>query len=184
MSAEDENQSGGLIPPTPTKMPKNYSFDSRTKAEFAKDIKDATAIESKLMKSYVLWLNFNRRAEPSYFFINNGIDNTGKYIADRQKVKAHADFLLCRVGRSPRKIDIKFCRKDYKSFHLKVNQLTKYLKDDVCIVNWMGIETPNRRFCIIRPKEIAKLLKTGRRKRKWSKDVIEIYNTEVEWYEA
>lgn len=157
--------------------------DFRTKHKFAKDIKECTLIENKLMSKYVDWLNTNSKIPTPYYFEDHGIDNSGAYISDNKKVDTRADFLLKNLGRPSRKIEIKFCRKDMDVFHLKVSQIRKYIEADVCIVNFMGIDGPNPRFCILTPKMLKEALETGEKVffKAWGKDCIRFTNDTLKW---
>lgn len=139
-------------------------FDNRSRDEFARDIKECSEIEHDLMVKYVAWLNSMREKDaPEYQFKDNGIDNTGQFIEKCSDITTDADFLLVREGKPPRKIDIKFCRPDRDKFHLKVSQMLSYVQDDVCIVNFMGIDGNNKRFCILPPDQLAWWLQNGER---------------------
>jgi len=163
-----------------------YRKDNRTTEQFAADIKECTSIESFLMKLYVKWLNENKvRNNIPYTHIDNGINNTGDLIREDNDVDTRADFVLKREGRPDRLIDIKFCRKDYNRFHLKINQIKSYIKNDVCIINFMGIMSPNRRFCIIPPMALQEHLNKKEiiLFEPWGyKEVLRFLENEFEWY--
>lgn len=136
-------------------------FDHRTKDQFKKDIKEATKIESILMAKYVGWLNKVRdQSTAEYTYEDHGIDNTGEFL---EKVDCRADFILKRSGVKNKKIDIKFAKKEVKCFHLKVNQMMQYIQEDVCVINFIGAETDQPKFCIIPPSVLSQWLEHGER---------------------
>lgn len=135
--------------------------DNRTTKQFAKDIKECTKIERTLMTMYVDWLNSKVTDENKYTFVDNGVDNSGKYIAKDHKVTMDADFLLLRKGRPAYKIEIKFCRTENKNFHLKTSQLEYYIQNNVAVVNFMDVDGANPRFCILKPDDLAQWMEHG-----------------------
>lgn len=157
----------------------NYRFDKRSPEEFAKAIKDCTLIERKLMEVYVNWLNSTKGE--AYTFSDHGVDNSGEFIKDDNKVNTKADFLLHTKGKRDKKIEIKFCRPQLTRFHLKVKQVEKYIKEDVCIVNFMGIESEEPRFCILTPKVLEEALKNNKRVNMWGKLTIRFNCVDCKW---
>lgn len=160
----------------------NYRFDKRTQEEFIQDIEKSSKVEHQLMEKYVNWLNIKYPGE--YSFIDNGIDNTGKFILNSKDVTLEADFILKHKNQNKpdRKIEIKHCNPDRSSFHLKIPHIEHCVNDDVCIVNWMGVETENPRFCILTPKDLKLLLINGERKQFWHKPCIRCKCNDFEWY--
>lgn len=157
-----------------------YRRDSRSVDQFKKDIKECSHLERELMILYVTFLN-EKAGEALYSFEDHGVDNSGEFIEDNSKITCKADFVLKTKGKRDKKIDIKFCRESHSRFHLKVNQLKKYLAEDVCIVNWMGIDTPDRAFCIITPKQIEQLLATEKPVRMWYKECLRLNCKDFKW---
>jgi hypothetical protein len=163
-----------------------YRRDGRSVERFAQDLKDCHRVENQLMTLYVGWLNSRIRNDDKYSFEDNGVDNSGKLLTDKQVTSA-ADFLLIRAGHSAKHIDIKFCREERKTFHLKVSQLNQYVKNNVAIINYMGSDGENRRFCIIKPDEIKWLLKYGEKVKfaVWGyKECIRCYVNDFEWHKV
>lgn len=157
--------------------------DNRSIAQFRKDIKECTSIELSLMREYVKFLNESKdRGDRPYFFEDHGVDNTGAFIANERMVNCKADFLLKRSGQNDRKIEIKFCRDEKSVFHLKIHQIKKYIQDDVCIVNWMGIDTQNRKFCILTPAILKESLDSGKKINFWQKPCIQYKCEDYKWY--
>lgn len=140
----------------------NYRKDNRSEKQFAKDIKDCTLTETLLMTLYVEYLNARKRGKHSYSFKDNGVDNDGNLIKDESKVTTAADFLLIHPNQTDRKIEIKFSRKNNYSFHFKYDQMIKYIEKDVCIVNFMGTDTEDIKFCIFTPAELQNALDNGK----------------------
>jgi len=132
----------------------SYRFDHRTKEQFIKNIKECSLIEHQLMTIYVDWLNSNIDDDNKFFFEDHGIDNTGAFIANSKNVDCRADFVLKRKGKKDKKIDIKFSKQHLDNFHLKVKHIQQYIYTDTCVVNFMGIDTPNPKFCILPPKDL------------------------------
>lgn len=162
-------------------MSRDYRLDTRTKEQFAADIKAATATEQELMTLYVKWLNTTKGGgKATYSFVDNGVDNTGKYLEEGQ-AHAAADFILKTEGKRDKLIEIKFARENISSFNFKVAQLERYVQEDVCIVNFMGVETSNRRFCIFTPASLKEALASGERKRMWHKDCIRFSTAKQKW---
>lgn len=163
-------------------MTKDFRFDNRSKEQFSKDIKECTSIERLLMEDYVKYLNSRLNKKNHYKFIDHGVDNSGEFL-EAKKVVTKADFLLTHPNQPDRKIEIKFCRKNNSVFHLKIHQLESYIKKDVAIVNWMGIDTPEKRFCILTPQMMKDLLTNGKRIffKPWMKECIRIENKDMEW---
>lgn len=158
--------------------------DNRTTDQFKQDIKNCTMLERKLMQAYVDWLNTKVPGEDKYTFTDNGVDNTGEYIADPKKVTLDADFLLRRSGRPAYKIDIKFCRTENRYFHLKIGQLENYIQNNVAIVNFMDVDGPNPRFCILKPTDLAEWLEHGPKVKFWSKPCIrfKVSSEHLHWH--
>lgn len=162
-------------------MSKNYSYrrDNRSVKQFAKDIKESTAIESKLMAVYVSDLSSRRNGK--YKIEDHGVDNTGKLLSDK-KVNTKADFVLITPEGKRHKIEIKFSRPHCDVFHLKAGHLISYIKQDCCIVMFMGIESKNPCYCIIRPKEMQKILDTAKYISLWGKQQVQLPIGNFEWY--
>lgn len=157
----------------------SYRFDSRSKDEFVNDIKDCTVIERKLMEIYVSWLNSTKKNK--YTFSDNGVDNSGKFIEDDNKIHTSSDFILHTEGKRDKKIEIKFCRPLLPRFHLKINQIKKYISTDTCIVNFMGIESETPKFCILTPSMLQEYLNNGNRVVMWHKECIRFNCKDQKW---
>ena len=121
-----------------------------------------------------------RRKKP-YKIIDHGVDNSGKLLGDKQ-VNTKADFLLVTDDNTQFKIEIKFSRPFNDVFHLKVGQLNSYIKQDCCIVMFNGINTDKPAYCIIKPKEMGKILDTARRISLWGKQQVQLPAKDFTWY--
>lgn len=165
---------------------KKTRFDNRTKKEFANAIKECTDIEQTLIKVYVDWLNSNLDPnQPQFTFSNNGIDNTGKFISHCKDVDCRPDFILHREGKPDRKIDIKFARKHSDQFHVKIQHIQEYLRTDTCIVNFMGIDQEDPKFCILTPQDIQFWFIYGKlvEYKPWGyKPCIRFKSEDIEWH--
>lgn len=156
---------------------KDYRLDSRTKEQFAEDIKAATAQEKVLMGLYVGWLNASGKGE--YSFTDHGVDNSGEYLEPGTAHTA-ADFILHKKGGKDKKIEIKFSRKYTDQLHIKISQLNSYSKNKVDILIFMDLNT-NCHFTFISHKEIENLLQNGYKCRMWHKDCIRLYTKNLSW---
>lgn len=157
----------------------SYRFDTRTKEQFIEEIATRTAMEQVLMQRYVAWLNTQNKG--LYTFVDNGIDNTGAFIEDDKKVKAVPDFVLYKNGTDPKRIEIKHCLPERAVFHLKTGHVNKCIKDDVCIVNWMGVDAENPRFCILTPEQLKLALTQCKHVKFWSKPCLQFKCNQQSW---
>lgn len=139
-------------------------FDNRTKKEFISDIKKGHHNELILMNAYVDWLNSQiMDGQYRYYFVDNGVDNTGEFIENDEDVDMRCDFVLKRQTKRDKKIEIKYCKKYYDKFHLKINQVLEYVQNDVCVINFIGVENNGiAKFCILPPDELHSWLKAGK----------------------
>lgn len=156
----------------------NYRFDNRSKDQFIKDIKECSIFEKELMQLYVDWLN---KSKPIYTYSDHGVDNTGEFIEKDGDVNSKADYVLHTEGKRDRRIEVKHCKPERNVFHLKTSHVKRCIKDDVCIINWMNTDGPNRRFCILTPKVLAEKLESGPHVKMWSKPVIRFFNKDYTW---
>lgn len=159
-----------------------YRKDGRTLEQFKEDIKACTKTERDLMNLYLEYLNKSVTDGNYYYYLDNGVDNTGEFIEDNKKITSEADFLLCKIGKPNRKIEIKFCKPDRPVFHLKISHMKRCIKEDVCVVNWMSVDNISaRRFCILTPKKLEHFLNNGYHTKMWFKPCVRIKNAEIEW---
>jgi hypothetical protein len=163
----------------------NYRFDNRSKEQFASDIAKCTAVEKELMIFYVDWLNKNLKDKGQvYTFTDNGIDNSGKLLADNE-VDSRPDFVLHSPKGKKHFIEIKFSIKSNPKFHIKMNHVRRCIDEDICIVMFMDIEGKNKRFCILTPSKFKKLLEDPSRIvefKPWGyKECLRILDGDVDW---
>ena len=129
----------------------NYRFDKRTKQEFRRDIKIASQIENKIIELWLDRIEKRRGERPKYWHI--GCNNDGSYLEDHE-VSTEADYCVYGYG----KIEIKFSKPMItKCFHLKVNQVRSYIRQNANILMVNGWNTPNPMFVLIR----VHVLKSG-----------------------
>ena len=159
----------------------SYRFDSRSEQQFKEDIRVSSVKETVLMQLYVRWLN-QKYPDRKYTYAHNGINNNGDYIPNNSDIDSSADFLLVSPKNSPRKIEIKHCNPERPRFHIKINHINRCIKEDVCIVNWMGVDTDNPKFCILTPAILKEALETGYRTKMWQKPVIRFFCKDYEWH--
>jgi len=101
-----------------------YRFDSRTRKQFEKDIKEGTEIESEIISRFVKLFN------PPKKYKNTGCDNTGRYL-EKDEVNTQADYEIEGIGA----VEIKFSKPFLGDFfHLKVSQVRSYLKQNATIL--------------------------------------------------
>lgn len=156
-----------------------YRKDARSEDEFKDDIAECTRIESQLMSIYVN--DLGRRTNKKYTFADNGIDNSGEYHADN-KITSDADFILYTPEKKSHLIEIKFSRPDCSRFHLKVSQIKSYIKQDCCIIMFMGIDTEQSRYTIITPKDMINIQNTAEEISLWYKQVYRLKTKDFIWY--
>lgn len=156
-----------------------YRKDRRSVAQFRKDIQESSQIEQELMEVYVS--DLSKRRGVKYTFKDNGCDNTGKLLEDRN-VTTDPDFLLITPSGIKHKIEIKFSRPDKEDFHLKDDQLKAMYRHDCCLIMFMGIDTPNRRYCVIKPDKFMEILEKAPKKVIWSKDARRLLVKDFEWF--
>jgi len=159
----------------------NYRKDNRTKNQFADDIIECTKIERELMNIYVDDLN-KRKGAYIYTFVDNGIDNSGKLIENDKEITTSADFKLKKIKGRDRLIEIKFCRKDLNVFHLKTSQLKSYIRQDCCVVMFMGIDTENIRYTILKPSDMEAVLLGYKDVFFWGKKQKRLPIKDFNWY--
>jgi hypothetical protein len=131
------------------------------------------------MNAYVQ--DLSSRRSKAYKVIDHGVDNSGELLADHQ-VNTNADFMLQTPDGQKFKIEIKFSRPRNDVFHLKVGHLISYIKQDSCIVMFNGIETEKPSYCIIKPKEMSKILDTAKRITLWGKQQVQLPEKDFVWY--
>lgn len=120
-----------------------YRKDKRSLEQFKKDIIHSTIRERAIL---------NRVLKPIYdqtgiplIIEDNGVDNTGEFT---EEATTDADF---KVGRL---IDVKYEDPNMQRFHLKVNQVQSYLKQNAVILFVMGFDTKTPKYTWIEPKDI------------------------------
>ncbi len=160
----------------------SYRMDHRSPEDFANDIKKCVAIEHKLMESYVK--DLSARKGGIYKFRPSNSQADGEFIPSGKKVSSEADFWLITPSGEERRIEVKFCRDDRKDFRIKVSQLRSYIKQDCCIVTYMGVNTPNPKYTVLTPLDLSSLAERYPDEyfHPWKKDVKRILSQDCVWW--
>ncbi len=161
-----------------TKKVSSYRKDTRSDATFKKDIEESSLLENLLIRIYVA--DLCRQKKANYTIVATGCGPDGQLLSDKE-VTTRCDFTLVTPSGQLRKIDIKYSRPNVSRFHLKESHLRSYIKQDTAIVMFMGIETENVTYTVIRPKEQEQLLKTGQKVSLWGKDQIRCLVSDFTW---
>lgn len=129
----------------------NYRFDSRSEAEFKKDIKASTMTERSL---FLLWLDLIEKEtgkRPQYK--DTGCGKSGEFLKD-EEVSADPDFDVDGYG----SIEVKFSKPMLtKMFHLKTGQVKQYQKKNTTILMVNGTDQDVPMFTMIKPEALAKI---------------------------
>ena len=127
-------------------MKKNdYRKDNRTLQEFKEDIKKYSEEQERGLHLVFKALNIDLGDED---YTDNGVDNSGEYIEDDEEIHCDADFCLNK------KIEVKLCNPNINRFHIKVNQVKTYIKENAVILFIMGYDTDNPHFTFLNPKDV------------------------------
>lgn len=127
----------------------NYRFDKRSKAKFKKDIAKAAKIEEDILERWI-----KQTDEKGYTALAAGRD--GQFLDDKD-VDLTADFKLA----SGQLIEVKYINPLLKQrFHLKVEQLPAYIKQDCTILVVNGYETKEPVYTLISPALIQTIIDT------------------------
>lgn len=103
-------------------MTSSYRFDHRSKEEFAKEIKEYTFEERRLLELWLTLIEKQTGKKPAFKDI--GCGNSGELLKDSE-VSSAPDFDVDGYGL----IEVKFSKPLIKeNFHLKVSQVNQYLK--------------------------------------------------------
>lgn len=157
-----------------------YRKDKRTVKKFASDILECSKIENSLMAAYVADIMVRKGAK--YEFRPSNEQANGELIENDKRVTTEADFILKCPDGSEKLIEIKFCRKPNKIFRLKESQLHSYIRQDCCVVVFMGTDTATPKYTIIRPSDMTTILNNCKTEIFWSKKVKRIPCGDLEWF--
>jgi hypothetical protein len=128
-----------------------YRLDNRSQRKFNKDILEATNHEKQLVSIWVKILSKERGKKIN--FRDNGCGNDGKPLGINE-VSTDADFIVDEVGL----VEVKFSKSLCKDFfHLKVNQVTSYLKQNATVLMVNGSNTENPTFIIINSDGLSRI---------------------------
>ena len=138
----------------------DYRFDWRSKEEFEEDVREATAIERRIISWFA--------GETGALFADFGVDNSGRY---QEKASAEPDYIIYIP------IEVKFSREWIEKIHFKVNQIEKYRRYGGKILFINGYETTSPYWYLFDVEEIEKypIVKF------WEKDCYEVPADEFDW---
>lgn len=129
-----------------------YRFDNRTKEEFERDIKNGTAKETELLKLWLKKIYKTTRIKLTYKY--NGCGPDGEYLSSK-KVNTNADFIVDSVGL----IEVKFSKLLLTNFfHLKVQQINSYIKQNAYVLMINGAETKTPSYILLSPNRLANIV--------------------------
>ena len=121
----------------------SYRLDVRSKEQFHKDILEASNHERDLVSLWTKVLSKERKKVIGYR--NNGCGNDGRPL-EISDVSTDADFIVDDVGL----VEVKFSKTVCKEFfHLKVNQVNSYLKQNATLLMVNGSMTDEPVYIII-----------------------------------
>lgn len=127
----------------------SYRYDTRSKAEFERDIKSHTMEERAL---FLLWLDLvEKETGKRPKFQDNGCGNRGELLDDKE-VSTDPDFEVEGYGH----VEVKFSKPMLtKFFHLKKNQVQKYIKNGATILMVNGAKEDVPTFTMLKPAALA-----------------------------
>lgn len=130
----------------------NYRFDTRSKKEFEKDIKNHTMEERSL---FLLWLDLIEKEtgkRPSYK--DTGCGKTGEFLNDKE-VSTKPDFYVDGYGH----VEVKFSKpKLTRVFHLKASQLKQYIKLNATVLMFNGTNESVPEFTMLKPDALQDII--------------------------
>lgn len=133
----------------------NYRMDGRSKEQFIQDIKKGNDRERLAIK---LFTGFLRRDFGSTIIVEeNGVDMSGDFIEDDNKVTAEADYKV-----NGELMEVKTSSGHSKDIYLKVRQIDSYIKQGASLlyVNGINREVPAFTFWTVEElKEMRQTLK-------------------------
>ncbi len=132
-------------------MSLNYRKDFRSVKKFKNDIKTGVAIEQEILKRWMKTENLNNVA------IKTGSGDAGELLHDSE-VDTKADYFIQQFGH----IEIKFSLPKLEDFfHLKLNQVSSYLRQNCKILMVNGYKTDETKYTVIMPERVRELIKTA-----------------------
>lgn len=118
-------------------MGDNYRFDRRSKEEFKRDIKEGNMLEKQLLER---WLR--RVGNPKYR--ETGCGNDGEFL-EASQVSLAADFWVEGYG----SVEVKFAKPLASTFHLKVDQIASYLRNNASVLMVIGVNTITPKYYLM-----------------------------------
>lgn len=154
-----------------------YREDNRSRKQFKEDIRNGTRIESEIIHMYAEY--FEERYGLHVDVKDNGCDNSGKYMRDKD-IDTRADFLL-----NDRPVEVKFNNTKLEFFHFKKQQLDSYLEQGAVILWVNGWDTKRPRFTILRRQQLLSIKKRSKliNFAGWGgKKCYRLYTEDYNWY--
>lgn len=131
---------------------KNYRFDYRSKAQFTKDVKEGTLKENKLLKRWLDHIEIVTGERPKARRTRKK-GSSGEYLDDKDVV-IDADFSVEGYGL----VEVKFAKPlIITNFHLKVDQVNKYIAQGASVLMVNGADTAEPEFAFIRVRRLKEL---------------------------
>ena len=124
----------------------NYRYDVRTRDQFIEDIRVCTSKEKEIAMLFKQF--YERRYGEELVITNNGCDNSGTYLDDKN-VSTASDFVM-----NGRLMEIKFSNKFIPIFRFKIDQIRSYIKQRSYLLMVNGFDTGDPKFKIFSPKEL------------------------------
>lgn len=119
-------------------MSDKYRFDNRTRAEFERDIKEGNLLEKQLLIRWLQRLGDGRK------YRETGCGNDGEFLT-ADKVSLAADFWVDGYG----SVEVKFAKPLAQTFHLKVDQIDYYIRNNASILMVIGVETATPKYSLM-----------------------------------
>lgn len=159
-----------------------YRQDSRTKDEFAKDIKKCSEIEKTLISAYVSDI-ISKTGQKYTWRASNSLAD-GNLVENNKHVTTEADFIIIQPDGCENGVEIKFSRKNSDVFRLKISQIKSYIKQGCDVVTFMGIDSNTPKYNILKTSDLQTLLETLPTEyfHPWKKDVKRILSKDCLWY--
>lgn len=138
----------------------DYRFDTRTKEQFEKDIKERTAVEKAIIKDFA--------RDKGLHFADFGCDNTGEFL---EKATSRPDYVVYKL------MEVKYSEEWIDTIHLKLYQVNAYKMYGAPILFVNGYNTDNPRFTVMDSEKIIRYPDVIF----WGKKCLEIPASDFEW---
>lgn len=135
----------------------NYRYDFRSKTQFAKDVKEGTLKENRLLKKWLDHIEIATGERPRAKRTRKK-GSGGEYLDDKDVV-IDADFEVEGYGL----VEVKFAKSLITTnFHLKVDQVQKYIALGASVLMVNGADTSEPEFAFIRVRRLKELANEAR----------------------